>query len=95
MGNEIDTVMGMTDRLNHEYIEAEDLGIALVSVVNLLNPEKIIVGGGVGQAGDLLLDPARKLIKDRCISLSAQAVEIVQAELGESAGVVGASMLTR
>ncbi len=76
-------------------IAGEYLGIALVSVVNLLNPEKIIVGGGVGQAGDLLLDPVRKLIKERCISLSAQAVEIVQAELGESAGVVGASMLTR
>jgi glucokinase len=76
-------------------IAGEYLGIALVSVVNLLNPEKIIVGGGVGQAGDLLLDPVRKLIKERCISLSAQAVQIVQAELGESAGVVGASMLTR
>ena len=34
MGNEIDTVMGMTDRLNHEYIEAEDLGIALVKFKN-------------------------------------------------------------
>ena len=76
-------------------IAGEYLGIALVSVVNLLNPEKIIVGGGVGQAGDLLLDPVRKLIKERCIALSAQAVQIVQAELGESAGVVGASMLTR
>ena len=34
MGNEIDTVMGMTDRLNHEYIEAEDLGIALIKFKN-------------------------------------------------------------
>ena len=34
MGNEIDTVMGMTDRLNHEYIEAEDIGIALIKFKN-------------------------------------------------------------
>ena len=34
MGNEIDTVMGMTDKLNHEYIEAEDLGIALIKFKN-------------------------------------------------------------
>ena len=34
MGNDVDTVIGMTDRLNHEYIEAEDLGIALVKFKN-------------------------------------------------------------
>jgi len=74
-------------------IVGEYLGVALVSVVNLLNPEKIIVGGGVGQAGDLILDPIREAIKKRCIPTSAAAVEIVPAQLGESAGVVGASLL--
>ena len=74
-------------------IVGEYLGIALVSVVNLLNPEKIIVGGGVGQAGDLILEPIREAIKKRCIPTSAAAVEVVQAQLGESAGVVGASLL--
>lgn len=74
-------------------IVGEYLGVALVSVVNLLNPEKIIVGGGVGQAGDLILEPIREAIKKRCIPTSAAAVEIVPAQLGESAGVVGASLL--
>lgn len=74
-------------------IVGEYLGVALVSVVNLLNPEKIIVGGGVGQAGDLLLNPVREAIQRRCIPTSAAAVEVVMAQLGESAGVVGASLL--
>jgi len=74
-------------------IVGEYLGVALVSVVNLLNPEKIIVGGGVGQAGDLILNPVREAIQRRCIPTSAAAVEVVQAQLGESAGVVGASIL--
>ena len=74
-------------------IVGEYLGVALVSVVNLLNPEKIIVGGGVGQAGDLLLNPVREAIQRRCIPTSAAAVEVVPAQLGESAGVVGASLL--
>ena len=74
-------------------IVGEYLGVALVSVVNLLNPEKIIVGGGVGQAGDLILDPIREAIKKRCIPTSAAAVQVVSAQLGESAGVVGASIL--
>ena len=74
-------------------IAGEYLGTALASVVNLLNPEKIIIGGGVGQAGDMLFDAIRETINKRALAVSAQAVEIVPAELGESAGVIGASML--
>jgi glucokinase len=74
-------------------ITGEWLGLALVNVVNLLNPERIIIGGGVGQSGDLLLEPIRKVIKERALKSSADAVEVVAAELGESAGVVGASLL--
>ena len=69
------------------------IGIALSSVVNLLNPEIIIIGGGVAQAGDLLFDPIRETINKRSLKLAADAVRIVPAELGESAGVVGASLL--
>ncbi len=71
------------------------LGIALTNVVNLLNPEKIVVGGGVAQAGDMLLDPIREIIAKRALGISASAVEVVPAELGESAGVVGASILVQ
>lgn len=69
------------------------LGIALANVVNLINPEIIIIGGGVAQAGDILLEPVRETIKQRALKIAADAVRIVPAELGESAGVVGASLL--
>ncbi len=74
-------------------IVGEWLGIALTSVVNLLNPEKIIIGGGVSQAGNFLIDPIRKTINERAIKVSADAVEVVTAKLGERAGVIGASLL--
>lgn len=69
------------------------IGIALSSVVNLLNPELIIIGGGVAEAGDLLFDPIRETIKKRALKSASEAVKVVPAELGESAGVVGASLL--
>ena len=74
-------------------IVGADIGMGIVSVINLLNPEKVIIGGGVAAAGDLLLDPIRKTIKERAMVVAGNSVEIVPAELGNSAGVIGASML--
>lgn len=74
-------------------IVGEYIGIGLTSIINLLNPEKVIIGGGVAEAGDLLLDPIRKTIKERAMVVAGSAVEIVPAQLGNSAGVIGASML--
>lgn len=71
------------------------IGIAMANLVNILNPEVIIVGGGVAQAGDILLDPIREQIKRRALKISADTVKVVPAELGESAGVVGASLLVQ
>ena len=69
------------------------IGMGLTSVINLLNPEKIIIGGGVAECGELLLDPIRRTINDRAMKVQRESVEIVPAELGNSAGVIGASML--
>lgn len=69
------------------------IGIGLTSVINLLNPEKVIIGGGVAECGDLLLEPIRKTVKTRAMKVAGETVEIVPAELGNSAGVIGASML--
>lgn len=69
------------------------IGIGLTSVINLLNPEKVIIGGGVADAGDILFDPIKKTIKDRAMAVAGSAVEIVPAQLGNSAGVIGASLL--
>lgn len=74
-------------------IVGEYIGIGLTSVINLLNPERVIIGGGVAAAGDLLLDPIRRTIKDRAMAVAGDAVEIVPAQLGNSAGVIGASLL--
>ncbi len=75
-------------------IMGEYIGFGLTSVVNLLNPEKIIIGGGVADAGELLLEPIRETIKKRAMVVAGSAVQVVPAQLGNSAGVIGASMLS-
>lgn len=74
-------------------IIGEYIGIGMASVVNLLNPEKIIVGGGVADCGDLLLNPIRETIKKRAMKIAGETVEVVPAQLGNTAGVIGASLL--
>ena len=76
-------------------IVGEYIGIGLASVVNLLNPEKIIIGGGVAAAGDLLLNPIKENLIKRAMPIAGSAVEIVPAQLGNSAGVIGASLLIK
>ena len=74
-------------------IIGEYIGIGMASVVNLLNPEKIIVGGGVAECGELLLEPVRETIKKRAMKIAGETVQVVHAELGNTAGVIGASLL--
>ena len=71
------------------------LGVGMVNVVNIFNPEMIIVGGGMAQMGDLLLNTARQVVKERAFPLSTQAVRIVTAQLGDNAGVLGAAVFAR
>ena len=71
------------------------IGLGLTSVINLLNPEKIIIGGGVADAGEILLEPIRNTIKDRAMPIQASAVEVVPAQLANTAGVIGASLLIK
>ncbi len=67
------------------------LGVGMVNLVNIFNPEMIIVGGGMAKMGDLLLAPARQVVQERAFRVSAQAVRIVPAQLGDDAGVLGAA----
>ncbi len=71
------------------------LGIALAAVVNLLNLEMIVMGGGVLAAGDLILKPTINETRRRAFPPSFQGCEIVQASLGASAGVIGAALIGR
>ena len=75
-------------------IMGEYIGMGLVSVVNLLNPEKIIIGGGVADAGDILLDPIKETIAKRAMTIQRE-VQVVPAQLGNTAGVIGASLLIK
>lgn len=67
------------------------LGTAVSAVVNLLNPEAIIVGGGVAASFSLMRDSMRKEIDERSYRPSAQRLEILAGELGDDAGVLGAA----
>jgi glucokinase len=68
------------------------LGAGLASVVNIFEPEVIVIGGGAAAAGDLLLDPAREVVAERALRPSRDGVRIVPAALGEEAGMVGAGL---
>jgi predicted NBD/HSP70 family sugar kinase len=69
------------------------IGVAVANLCNLVNPERIVVGGSIGCAGDLLLDPLRESVRLRAIPSAAEDVEIVPGELGERAELLGAVAL--
>lgn len=71
------------------------LGLACANLINLLNPEAIVVGGGVMASGDLLLGAAREEVQNRAFRPSALDCPIVQSKLWPDAGTIGAAMLAR
>jgi glucokinase-like ROK family protein len=66
------------------------LGIAVASLINFLNPSMVVIGGGVSQLGDLLLEPIRKTVMERSLNSSAKVVRITSAVLGQRASSMGA-----
>ncbi len=71
------------------------LGIGLATFVNIFDPEVIAVGGGVSEAGDLVLEPARRELRLRSHSPSRDLVQIRNATLGAESGILGAAALAR
>jgi len=69
------------------------LGAGLTSVVNIFNPEVVVVGGGALAAGELLLEPARDVVSARALPPARDAARIVAAHFGEESGMVGAALL--
>ena len=67
------------------------LGIGLVGFVNIFNPEVVVVGGGVMEAGELLLKAARREVYLRACSPKRDLVEVKEAALGPDSGVLGAA----
>ena len=68
---------------------ARYLGIGLVNLVNIFNPGMIIIGGGLSKVGDLLLEPAIQVVKDKAFRVLSGAVRIVPSILGDDAAVLG------
>src|SRR6266487_929939 len=72
---------------------AEALGVGLVNIIHIFNPEIIILGGCVSQMGDLLIEPARRIVEARAMQVPREAARIVMAELGSDVGLIGAGAL--
>jgi predicted NBD/HSP70 family sugar kinase len=70
-----------------------NIGVAAATLCNIFNPQRIAVGGSLGTAGDLLLNPMRESLELRALPSAAADAEIVQAELGERAELLGALAL--
>jgi glucokinase len=69
------------------------LGVGIANVVNILNPEVVVVGGGVIAAGELLLEPARRVVAERALAPSRDQVRIVPTRFGDASGMIGAALL--
>ena len=69
------------------------VGLGIASIVNLLNPQMVVVGGGVSQAGDLILEPIRRAARANAIKTMIDVCPIVPAELGDDAGIYGGASL--
>jgi glucokinase len=69
------------------------LGVGIASLVNVFEPEVVVVGGGFGTAGELLLGSAREVLAREGLTPARDTVRVVEAELGNDAGVIGAGML--
>jgi glucokinase len=70
------------------------LGVGMVNIANIFNPELIVLGGGMAEMSDLLMGPGRRMVDERAFTIAARAVRIVTAGLGNEAGVYGAAAYT-
>jgi glucokinase len=67
------------------------LGIGMANLLNIFNPERIVIGGGVSKAGEMLFGPVRRVARERAFERPGRDAEIVPAALGDDVGAVGAA----
>lgn len=91
------SLAGMGDQKALEVVKeaARHLGIALANIANIINPEIIILGGGVSEAGDVLLQPVNSTFAKHIFPASKGSTDIKIALLGNDAGVIGAASMVR
>jgi glucokinase len=68
---------------------AEFIGIGIANMVTALHPDRVVLGGGVAQMGELLLDPIREVLRLRVRMFPADTVPVVVSKLGDRAGTLG------
>jgi glucokinase len=71
----------------------ERLGLGVVTLVNIFNPEVVVVGGGAIAAGELLLAPAREVVARRALPINRADVRLVSARFGAESGMLGAACM--
>lgn len=69
------------------------VGVGLANLINIFNPELVVISGGVSRMGEMLLEPARKTVRERAFELSAKAARVEVSSLGYDAGALGAVAL--
>lgn len=69
------------------------LGLGLANIVDALNPDIVVIGGGISTAGELLLNSAKSEMRKNVLSLGAKKTQVVLTKLGEWAGAIGAALL--
>ncbi|PEK54785.1 glucokinase [Bacillus toyonensis] len=88
---------GQGDELANEVVEkvASYLGLAVANLSSTLNPEKIVIGGGVSKAGDALLEPIQSYFEQYAFSRAVKSTKLAIATLGNDAGVIGGAWLVK
>lgn len=83
------------DKLANDLIEQLGyyLGVGLANLINIFNPQLVVIGGGVSRMGEMILEPARKTVRERAFELSAKAARVEVSSLGYDAGPLGAVAL--
>lgn len=69
------------------------LGSGIGTLVNIFNPELVVIGGGFAAAGDFVLEPAREVMRREALARAGYRIPIVRAELGTAAGLIGAGLV--
>jgi glucokinase len=69
------------------------LGSGIGTLVNIFNPELVVIGGGFAAAGDFVLEPAREVMRREALARAGDRIPIVRAELGTAAGLIGAGLV--
>jgi glucokinase len=69
------------------------VGVGVANLINMLNPEVVVIGGGIAQAGPLLFEPLERTVRARAVAPQAHTARVVPAEMGDNAGVLGGVVL--